>query len=48
MPFFVHPRPEVLLDPALAPGQARRFDPITAGAFLTDRLSAIKAPEKRP
>jgi isopenicillin N synthase-like dioxygenase len=47
MPFFVHPRPEVLLDPALAPGQARRFDPITAGAFLTERLSAIKAPEKR-
>jgi isopenicillin N synthase-like dioxygenase len=47
MPFFVHPRPEVLLDPVIPPGHARRFDPITAGAFLTERLTAIKAPEKR-
>jgi isopenicillin N synthase-like dioxygenase len=47
MPFFVHPRPEVLLDPVVPPGQPQRFDPITAGAFLTERLTAIKAPEKR-
>jgi isopenicillin N synthase-like dioxygenase len=43
IPFFVHPRPEVLLDPIVAPGQARRFEAITAGAFLTERLSAIEA-----
>ncbi len=44
MPFFCHPRPEVVLDcPAslLAPGEARRFQPITAQAFLLQRLREI-------
>jgi isopenicillin N synthase-like dioxygenase len=44
MPFFCHPRPEVLLDcpPALLePGEAKRFEPITAHAFLMQRLREI-------
>jgi isopenicillin N synthase-like dioxygenase len=44
MPFFCHPRPEVVLDcPAslLAPGEAKRFQPITAQAFLLQRLREI-------
>ncbi|HJU84059.1 MAG TPA: 2-oxoglutarate and iron-dependent oxygenase domain-containing protein [Holophagaceae bacterium] len=44
MPFFCHPRPEVVLDcPAelLAPGEAKRFEPITAHAFLLQRLREI-------
>ncbi|MBS1766682.1 MAG: isopenicillin N synthase family oxygenase [Acidobacteria bacterium] len=44
MPFFCHPRPEVLLDcPAeiLEPGERRRFDPITAHDFLMQRLREI-------
>ncbi|HET6331313.1 MAG TPA: 2-oxoglutarate and iron-dependent oxygenase domain-containing protein [Holophagaceae bacterium] len=44
MPFFCHPRPEVLLDcPAeiLAPGERRRFEPITAHDFLMQRLREI-------
>lgn len=48
MPFFVHPRPSVLLEPLVAPGQARRFDPINAGDFLTERLTAIRAPQTPP
>lgn len=44
MPFFCHPRPEVLLDcPAelLAPGERRQFEPITAHDFLMQRLREI-------
>lgn len=44
MPFFCHPRPEVLLDcpeSLLEPGEARRFEPITAHAFLMQRLREI-------
>jgi isopenicillin N synthase-like dioxygenase len=44
MPFFCHPRPEVLLDcPAqlLEPGERRRFEPITAHDFLMQRLREI-------
>ncbi len=44
MPFFCHPRPEVLLDcPAslLASGEAKRFEPITAHDFLMQRLREI-------
>jgi isopenicillin N synthase-like dioxygenase len=44
MPFFCHPRPEVLLDcpeSLLEPGEARRFEPITAHAFLLQRLREI-------
>ena len=45
IPFFVHPRPSVLLDPIVATNDARRFDPITADAFLTERLTAIRSQE---
>jgi isopenicillin N synthase-like dioxygenase len=44
MPFFCHPRPEVVLDcpdALLAPGEARRYPPITAHAFLLQRLREI-------
>lgn len=44
MPFFCHPRPEVLLDcpeALLAPGEIRNFAPITAHAFLLQRLREI-------
>jgi isopenicillin N synthase-like dioxygenase len=44
MPFFCHPRPEVVLDcpeALLEPGEARRFEPITAHAFLLQRLREI-------
>lgn len=44
MPFFCHPRPEVVLDcpeSLLEPGEARRFEPITAHAFLLQRLREI-------
>ena len=47
MPFFVHPRPSVLLDPIVSPGSARRYEPITANDFLTERLTAIRAPETK-
>jgi isopenicillin N synthase-like dioxygenase len=44
MPFFCHPRPEVVLDcpgDLLEPGEAKRFEPITAHAFLMQRLREI-------
>lgn len=44
MPFFCHPRPEVMLncpESLLGPGEARRFAPITAQAFLLQRLREI-------
>lgn len=43
MPFFCHPRPEVLLDaPATLVGDGRkRFEPITADDFLNQRLAEI-------
>lgn len=44
MPFFCHPRPDVLLDcpeSLLEPGEAKRFEPITAHAFLMQRLREI-------
>ena len=44
MPFFCHPRPDVVLDcpeALLKPGEARRFAPITAHAFLLQRLREI-------
>ena len=44
MPFFCHPRPEVLLDcPAaiLEPGERKAFEPITAHDFLMQRLREI-------
>jgi isopenicillin N synthase-like dioxygenase len=44
MPFFCHPRPEVLLDcpeSLLEPGETKRFEPITAHAFLMQRLREI-------
>ena len=44
MPFFCHPRPEVLLDcpdALLEPGETKRFEPITAHAFLLQRLREI-------
>ncbi|MBI1754382.1 MAG: isopenicillin N synthase family oxygenase [Acidobacteria bacterium] len=44
MPFFCHPRPDVVLDcpeSLLEPGEARRFEPITAHAFLMQRLREI-------
>jgi isopenicillin N synthase-like dioxygenase len=46
MPFFVHPRPSVRLEPLVSPGQSARFASITAGDFLTERLTAIRTPEK--
>lgn len=44
MPFFCHPRPEVVLDcPAslLGPGERKLFEPITAHDFLMQRLREI-------
>ena len=44
MPFFCHPRPEVLLDcpeGILGPGERRMFEPITAHDFLMQRLHEI-------
>jgi len=44
MPFFCHPRPDVVLDcpdALLGPGETRRFPPITAQAFLLQRLREI-------
>ncbi|GLH73686.1 oxidoreductase [Geothrix limicola] len=44
MPFFCHPRPEVVLDcpeALLEAGEAKRFEPITAHAFLMQRLREI-------
>ncbi len=44
MPFFCHPRPEVLLDcpeSLLQPGEKKMFEPITSHAFLTQRLREI-------
>lgn len=44
MPFFCHPRPEVMLDcppELLAPGEKKLFEPITAHAFLMQRLREI-------
>jgi isopenicillin N synthase-like dioxygenase len=44
MPFFCHPRPEVVLDcpeALLGAGETRRFEPITAHAFLMQRLREI-------
>ncbi len=46
IPFFVHPRPDVLLDPVVSAGEPRRFAPIAAGAFLAERLAAIEAPSR--
>lgn len=46
MPFFVHPRPEVLLGPVAGTvdeAHPARFEPITADAFLNERLRAIRA-----
>lgn len=47
MPFFVHPRPSVLLEPLVSSGDAQRFAAITAGDFLRERLAAIRAPETK-
>ncbi len=44
MPFFCHPRPEVVLDapPSLLDdGEAKHFPPITADDYLTERLREI-------
>jgi isopenicillin N synthase-like dioxygenase len=44
MPFFVHPRPEVLLQPAsttVSPERPAKYTPITAHDYLTERLRAI-------
>jgi len=43
MPFFSHPRPEVVLDApnALLDGDLKQFDPITADDFLNQRLAEI-------
>ena len=44
MPFFCHPRPEVMLDcppELLAPGEKKLFEPITAHDFLMQRLREI-------
>jgi isopenicillin N synthase-like dioxygenase len=46
LPFFTHPRPEVVLAPAattVAPDRPARYAPITAQAFLEERLRAITA-----
>lgn len=45
IPFFTHPRPEVVLEPMPAPEgwQGEAMTPIAAGAFLKERLRAIKA-----
>lgn len=43
MPFFVHPRPEVLLDPApfVKEGEEPKYKAKTAHEYLTERLHAI-------
>ncbi|MBK8726822.1 MAG: isopenicillin N synthase family oxygenase [Holophagaceae bacterium] len=44
MPFFCHPRPDVLLDcpdSLRAPGEPKLFEPISAHAFLLQRLREI-------
>ncbi len=44
MPFFCHPRPDVLLDcpdSLLGPGEKKMFEPITSHAFLMQRLREI-------
>ncbi|MFO0557520.1 MAG: 2-oxoglutarate and iron-dependent oxygenase domain-containing protein [Polyangiales bacterium] len=48
IPFFTHPRPDVLLQPmAPEPGYSGpAHTAITAGDYLRERLSAIKAPAK--
>lgn len=45
IPFFTHPRPEVLLEPMPAPPgyEGPAMSAVTAGAFLKERLGAIKA-----
>lgn len=46
LPFFTHPRPEVLLAPAattVTPERPAQYEPITARAFLEERLMAITA-----
>jgi isopenicillin N synthase-like dioxygenase len=45
IPFFTHPRPEVLLEPMPAPDDwsGPPMTAITAGAFLQERLKAIEA-----
>lgn len=46
LPFFTHPRPEVVLAPAattVTPERPPRYAPITAQAFLEERLRAITA-----
>jgi isopenicillin N synthase-like dioxygenase len=47
MPFFTHPRPEVLLNPLPAePGSEDKTPPtITAGEYLQQRLNAITLPK---
>ncbi|MFH5804759.1 isopenicillin N synthase family dioxygenase [Alienimonas sp. DA493] len=43
MPFFCHPRPDVDLAPLNLPGaKPERFRALTAGAFLEERLRAIR------
>lgn len=44
IPFFTHPRPEVVLEPMPPPDDytGSPMEPITAGAFLKQRLKAIK------
>lgn len=43
MPFFVHPRPEVLLDPTpfVKDGETPKYEAKTAHDYLTERLRAI-------
>ncbi|MFM2152367.1 MAG: hypothetical protein RL199_802 [Pseudomonadota bacterium] len=43
MPFFVHPRPEVILEPApsTVATEKPRYEAITAHDYLTERLKAI-------
>jgi len=45
MPCFIHPRPDVVLAPSSSTiaktGGVRRYDPITAGDYLTRRLKEI-------
>lgn len=45
IPFFTHPRPEVMLEPMSRPAEWDGPDmtPISAGDFLVERLRAIKA-----
>lgn len=45
IPFFTHPRPEVMLNPMPAPEgwTGPSMEPISAGDFLDERLRAIKA-----